>query len=82
VAGMLVGASAAVLLIVLSPTIQIDVLHRALGDVVGQWWFMPLRNPCIVSLPLALVVAVGVSLLLPSVKEQEGYGAMQAVLET
>ncbi|PXW24046.1 solute symporter family protein [Paraburkholderia caballeronis] len=81
VAGMLAGAAAAVLLIVLSPTIQVEVLHRAVADVAGRWWFVPLRNPCIVSLPFALFVACAVSLLRPQTSEQAGYARMHAVLE-
>jgi cation/acetate symporter len=81
VAGLLTGATAAVLLIVLSPTIQVDVLHRALTDVQNHWWFMPLRNPSIVSLPLSLVVAVVVSVLRPSQTAQRGFAEMLAVLE-
>jgi cation/acetate symporter len=81
VCGLLTGAAAAVLLIVLSPTIQVDVLHRALGDVQNQWWFMPLRNPSIFSLPLSLFVAITVSLLKSSPEEQHGFSEMHTVLE-
>ena len=65
VASILVGALSALLLIVLSPTIQVDVLGHSLAEVQGQWWFVPLRNPAIISMPLSLVTAVLVSLLTP-----------------
>jgi cation/acetate symporter len=81
VAGMLCGATLAVLMIILSPTIQVEVLHKALTDVQGQWWFVSLRNPSIISVPFAFFVAWSVSVLRPSKVEQSGFEQMQAVLE-
>ena len=65
VASILVGALTAVALIVLSPTVQVDVLGHALAEVQAQWWFVPLRNPAVISMPLSLATAVVVSLLTP-----------------
>jgi len=56
VASMLTGTFGTLLLIWLSPTIQIDVLHRASA------WF-PLKNPALVTIPLAFAVGIVVSLL-------------------
>ena len=55
VASMLTGTFGTLLLIWLSPTIQVDVLHRA-----GAWF--PLKNPALVTIPLAFAVGVVVSL--------------------
>jgi cation/acetate symporter len=56
VAAMIVGTLAALVLVFFSPTIQVDVLHHASA------WF-PLKNPAVISMPLAFAVGVFVSLL-------------------
>jgi cation/acetate symporter len=58
VASMAVGTVSTIGLIVLSPVIQVDMLHREAA------WF-PLRNPGIVSIPLSFLVAVLVSIARP-----------------
>src|SRR5687767_5805831 len=65
-ASMLVGTLSTVVLIALSPTIQIDILRNT------EAWF-PLRNPGLVTIPLAFVVAIGVSLLRPVPLEEERF---------
>jgi cation/acetate symporter len=55
---MLVGTATSLILIYLSPTIQIDVLKNTTA------WF-PLRNPGLVSIPLSFAVGVGVALMWP-----------------
>jgi cation/acetate symporter len=59
---MLVGTVATLVLIGLSPTIQIDVMKHA------EAWF-PLRNPGIVTIPLSFATAIVVSLLRPAPAE-------------
>ncbi len=54
---ILVGTVSALILIYVSPTIQIDLLHRSSA------WF-PLRNPGLVTIPLAFAVGIVVSLRL------------------
>ena len=56
VASILTGTFGTLVLIWLSPTIQVDVLHRT------DAWF-PLKNPALVTIPLAFVVGIVVSLL-------------------
>src|SRR3954463_7110652 len=56
VSSMLTGTLATLLLIWLSPTIQVDVLHRATA------WF-PLKNPALVTIPLGFAVGIVVSLM-------------------
>jgi cation/acetate symporter len=57
-ASMIVGTVSALLLIYLSPAIQIDIRGATSA------WF-PLRNPGIVTSPLAFVVGIVVSLAAP-----------------
>lgn len=51
VAAMLAGTVATVVLIYLSPTIQIDVLGRD-----GAWF--PLKNPAVITIPLAFLTGI------------------------
>ena len=60
------GTVSAVVLIWLSPTVQVDILGNA------DAWF-PLKNPAIISMPLAFVLAVLVSLLAPERAAREAY---------
>jgi len=65
-ASMVIGTVSALLLIYLSPAIQVDILKHA------QAWF-PLRNPGIVTIPLSFLVAVVVSVLRPVESEERGF---------
>jgi cation/acetate symporter len=56
VASILTGALLTVVLIVLSPTVWVDLLENATAP-------FPLRNPAIVSMTAAFLVGIGVSLL-------------------
>lgn len=56
VSSMITGTLGTLILIWLSPTIQIDVLHRSSAA-------FPLKNPALVTIPLSFVVGVVVSLL-------------------
>ena len=58
VASILTGTASSLLLIYLSPTIQIDVLHRTAA-------VFPLKNPGIVTIPLAFFTGWLVSTLAP-----------------
>jgi cation/acetate symporter len=55
VSSMVIGTFATLLLIYLSPTIQVDLLHHT-----GAWF--PLKNPALVTIPLSFAVGVLVSL--------------------
>jgi cation/acetate symporter len=70
---MLTGTVSTVVLIYLSPAIQIDILQRA------DAWF-PLRNPGIVTIPLSFVVAIVVSLLRPVASEERRFGELERQL--
>lgn len=58
VSSIVVGTTASLLLIYLSPTIQVDILKEQSA------WF-PLKNPALVTIPLAFAVGIIVSLIRP-----------------
>ena len=67
---MLVGTFGTAELIILSPAIQVDILKHASAP-------FPLRNPALVTIPLAFLAAVAVSLLRPSRAGQEQFAKLQ-----
>jgi len=67
---MIAGTLSALVLIYLSPTIQVSVLGRE------EAWF-PLRNPGLVTIPLAFVVGIGTSLISPERSASESFPALQ-----
>jgi cation/acetate symporter len=69
-ASTFVGTGSALLFIYLSPAIQIDVLKHEAA------WF-PLRNPGVVTIPLAFAVAIIVSLLWPVPEEARKFHALE-----
>src|SRR6186713_1716463 len=69
-ASTIVGTVSALVLIWLSPAIQIDVLKHEAA------WF-PLRNPGIVTIPLAFAVAIVVSWLRPVPEEARAFHALE-----
>jgi cation/acetate symporter len=70
VSSMLVGATSTLVLIWLSPTIQVDILKHDTA------WF-PLKNPAIITIPLSFAVGIVVSLLGVDAAALEGYAAME-----
>ena len=72
-ASMIVGTLSTLVLIYLSPTIQLDILKHA------DAWF-PLRNPGIVTIPLSFVIAVGVSLMRPVPSEERRFVELERQL--
>ena len=70
---MITGTVSTLLLIYLSPTIQLDILKNA------EAWF-PLRNPGIVTIPLSFVAAIGVSLLRPVPSEERRFVELERQL--
>jgi cation/acetate symporter len=70
---MIVGTLSTLVLIYLSPAIQIDILGHSSA------WF-PLRNPGIVTIPLSFVVAIGVSVLRPVASEAKRFTELERQL--
>jgi cation/acetate symporter len=69
-ASMIAGTLSALVLIYLSPTIQVSVLG---GE---EAWF-PLRNPGLVTIPLSFVVGIATSLLSPEKSADEAFPALE-----
>jgi cation/acetate symporter len=69
-ASMLAGTTAALVLIYFSPTIQVQILGNAAAP-------FPLRNPGIVTIPLAFAAGVAVSLLWPEKRADEAFPGLQ-----
>jgi cation/acetate symporter len=72
-ASMILGTISTLVLIYLSPTIQLDILKHS------EAWF-PLRNPGIVTIPLSFLVAIGVSLLRPVPSEERRFAELERQL--
>ena len=70
VASMLIGTASTLLLIWLSPTIQVDLLKNATA------WF-GLRNPALITIPLSFAVGIVISLLTTDTAAQEGYARVE-----
>jgi cation/acetate symporter len=77
VASILVGTLSSLVMILLSPTVQVDVLGKALPSIVDAWWFVPLKNPAIICMPLSFAVALGVALLTTEKDADRTFDEMQ-----
>ena len=75
VSSMVLGTAATLTLIYLSPTIQVDILKH---DSAA----FPLRNPALITIPLAFVTAIVVSLMTSSAGEQAGYARVEREMHT
>jgi cation/acetate symporter len=71
-ASMIVGTVSTLMLIYLSPTIQVDMF--------GREALFPLRNPGIVSIPLAFAVGILISLFRPVPDEQRRFAELERQL--
>jgi len=70
VSSMVIGTGATLLLIWLSPTIQVDILKHP-----GAWF--PLKNPALVTIPLSFAIGVVVSLATRDDVASEGFAAAE-----
>jgi cation/acetate symporter len=70
VSSIVVGAVSALVLIYISPTIQEDVLGNATS-------LFPLKNPALISMPLAFLTGIVVSLLTREAAAEEGYQELE-----
>ena len=76
-ASILVGTLSSLVLIYLSPTIQVDILGKPLASIEHQWWFVSLRNPAIISMPLSFAVAILLSLVTRENNADRAFDEMQ-----
>lgn len=69
VASMVVGTFSSLLLIYLSPAIQVDILHSTA--------IFPLKNPGLVTIPLSFIVGIVVSLVAPEQLAQQKFAEVE-----
>ncbi|HZN98946.1 MAG TPA: sodium/solute symporter [Gemmatimonadales bacterium] len=70
VTSMTVGTIVTLVLIYLSPTIQVDLLGKESA------WF-GLKNPALITIPLSFLAGILVSLLVPEPRAREAYAAVE-----
>lgn len=70
VASMVVGTLSSLVLIYLSPTIQVTILKHATAP-------FPLKNPGLITIPLAFIVGIVVSLLSPEQEAQDRFAEVE-----
>ncbi|MDP1857883.1 MAG: sodium/solute symporter [Gemmatimonadaceae bacterium] len=70
VSSMLVGTISTLLLIFLSPTIQVDILKHDAA-------YFPLKNPALITIPLSFVVGIVVSLLSEDAEAQAKFAQVE-----
>jgi len=70
---MVVGTISTLVLIVLSPAVQVDLLHHATAP-------FPLKNPALISIPLSFATGILVSLLRPDARSAERYAEIESRL--
>src|SRR4051812_24632023 len=68
VSSMVFGTVSTLVLIYLSPTIQVDILKHSTA------WF-PLKNPALLTIPLSFAIGIGVSLLSTAAPVEAGMSA-------
>lgn len=85
VSSIFVGAVGTLLLIYCGPTVQFDLLGpkdpEALkaykATVEAAWWFFPLKNPALFTMPGAFLVGILVSLIAPERRASEGFDEVE-----
>ena len=75
-ASILVGTISTLVLIYLSPTIQIDLLKHTAEEFANSLHF-PYRNPGLFTIPLSFAVGIVVSLIAPEPAAQEGFARLE-----
>ena len=73
VTSMVVGTAATLILIYLSPTIQVDLMKQESA------WF-PLKNPALITMPLSFIAGAIVSLVKPEKEASDRYATMEAAI--
>jgi cation/acetate symporter len=77
VASILTGTVVSLVMILLSPTVQVDLLGKVFKDIEHSWWFVPLRNPAVIAMPVSFIVAVVVSFFTPDEKGNDRFDEMR-----
>jgi cation/acetate symporter len=77
VAAIIIGTISTLGLLYLGPTIQVDILKHDIAEVSKQWWYFPLKNPCLITMTLSFLSGIVVSLLKPEPSAQAGFAEVE-----
>lgn len=69
-ASMIIGTVSTLVLITLSPAVQIDLLHKSTA-------YFPLKNPALITIPLSFLTGFVVSLMFPDKASEARYNAIE-----
>ena len=73
VTAILVGTALTLVLLYCGPTIQVDILKHDIAEVSKEWWFFPLKNPCLITMTLSFLSGIVVSLLKRELAAEAGF---------
>lgn len=82
VAAVTVGVISSLVLIILSPTVQVSLLGGSKEILMTKWWYFPLNSPAVVCVPLALFVGVVASLMRKEPTAEVKFDEMQAQFDS
>jgi len=77
VAAIIIGTISTLILLYLGPTIQVDILKHDIAEVSKQWWYFPLKNPCLITMTLSFLSGIVVSLLKPEPAAEAGFAEVE-----
>jgi cation/acetate symporter len=77
VTAIILGTVSTLVLLYCGPTIQVDILKHDLAEVSKQWWYFPLKNPCLITMTLSFLSGIVVSLLKPEPAAEAGFAEVE-----
>jgi cation/acetate symporter len=77
VTAILVGTVSTLALLYCGPTIQVDILKQNATEIAQQWWYFPLKNPCLITMTLSFLSGIVVSLLSPEPAAEAGFAEVE-----
>jgi len=77
VAAMVAGTVSTLVLLYCGPTIQVDILKHDIAEVSKEWWFFPLKNPCLITMTLSFLSGIVVSLLKREPAAEAGFAEVE-----
>jgi len=82
VTAIVLGTVSTLVLLYCGPTIQVDILKHDLAEVSKQWWYFPLKNPCLITMTLSFLSGIVVSLLKPEPAAEAGFAEVEEETRT
>ncbi len=77
VTAIVLGTISTLVLLYCGPTIQVDILKNDIAEVSKQWWYFPLKNPCLITMTLSFLSGIVVSLLTPEPAAEAGFAEVE-----